>query len=100
MWDLQAAHSTHTAGLVYARELQQGAFGTATRRDRFRAVSRAWHRFFGLGAEDRAGGPAVARKRKPDMFDSIREEARFRRFARSQQADIQGQLKAMMGPEE
>lgn len=47
---------THTAGLVYARELQQGAFGTATRRDRFRAVSRAWHRFFGLGAEDRAGG--------------------------------------------
>ncbi|KAK4232713.1 DEAD-like helicase, partial [Achaetomium macrosporum] len=99
IWDLQAAHSTHVAGLVYARELQQGTFGTAARRDRFRAVSRAWHRFFGLGAEDREGGPAVTGKRKADMFDSVREEARFRRFARLQRVDIQGQLRVMMGPE-
>jgi hypothetical protein len=98
IWDLQAAHSTHTAGLVYARELQQGVLGTAARRDQFRAVSRQWHRFFGLGVEDRAVGAAVG-KRKVDVFESVREEARFRRFARLQRVDIQGQLKQMMGPE-
>ncbi|KAK3896340.1 ATP-dependent DNA helicase, partial [Staphylotrichum tortipilum] len=100
IWDLQAAHTTHVAGLVYARELQQGPSGTAARRDQFRSASRSWHRFFGFGAEDQARGAAVAgRKRKPDVFDSIREEARFRRFARLQQVGIQGQLRVMMGPE-
>jgi superfamily II DNA helicase RecQ len=38
-------------------------------------------------------------KRKVDVFESVREEARFRRFARLQRVDIQGQLKQMMGPE-
>ncbi len=33
------------------------------------------------------------------MFDSIQEEAQFRRFAQLQQVDIQGQLKVMIGPE-
>jgi hypothetical protein len=43
--DLQAGHGTHVAGMVYARELQQGLFSTATMRDKFRSVSRQWHRF-------------------------------------------------------
>lgn len=30
-WDLQAGHGTHVAGMVYARELQQGVFSTAAR---------------------------------------------------------------------
>jgi hypothetical protein len=40
VWDLQAGHSTHVAGMIYARELQQGMLGTAAWRDKFRAVSR------------------------------------------------------------
>ncbi|MDB5910917.1 MAG: hypothetical protein JWP34_5031, partial [Massilia sp.] len=44
-YDLQAGHGTHVAGMVYARELQQGTSGTAARREQFRAVSRQWHRF-------------------------------------------------------
>lgn len=83
-WDLQAAHSRQAGGMVWARELQQGASGTGPRRDGFRGVSRARQRFFGLGAEDRAGG------RKADMLEGIREEARFKRFRRLQRPNMQG----------
>ncbi|KAL2104431.1 hypothetical protein VUR80DRAFT_942 [Thermomyces stellatus] len=87
--DLQTGHTTHIAGMVYARELQQGQFGTAARRGAFRRVSRQWHRFLGFGADDRAGaGPGPGDKRKMEVFDSMREEARFRRFARLRQADM------------
>lgn len=94
--DLQAGHGTHVAGMIYARELQQGGFGTAARREQFRAISRQWHRFLGFGAEDWGGaGPGMKRRRDP--FDGPREEARFRRFARLNQVDIRGQLRMMMG---
>lgn len=94
MADLQAGHSTHVAGMIYARELQQGTLGTAAKRDGFRAVSRQWHRFLGFGADDR--GPATG-KRAREPFDSAREEARFRRFARLRQVDIRGRLQQMVG---
>lgn len=94
--DLQTGHGTHVAGMVYARELQQGQFGTAQRRDQFRHVSRQWHRFFDFGAEDRSGVGPVKRGREP--FDTAREDTRFRRFARLQQVDMRGQLRMMMGP--
>jgi superfamily II DNA helicase RecQ len=95
-WDLQAGHGTHVAGMVYARELQQGVFSTAARRERFRAISRQWHRFLGFGAEDAIGAGAGV-KRTRDAFDGVREEARFRRLTRLRQVDMQGQLKQMMG---
>lgn len=94
--DLQAGHGTHVAGMIYARELQQGNFGTATRREQFRAVSRRWHRFLGFGAEDWSGTES-GMKRQRDPFEAAREEARFRRFARLQQVDMRGQLRMMMG---
>lgn len=101
--DLQAGHGMHVAGMVYARELQQGAFGTALRRDQFRTVSRQWHRFLGFGAEDwglgggGGGAGAGAKRGKADVFDSMREEARHRRFGRLHRADIRAQLRMMMG---
>jgi superfamily II DNA helicase RecQ len=97
-WDLQAGHGTHVAGLVYARELQQGQFGTAARRDKFQAVSRQWHRFLGFGADDESRHWQQA-KRKKSVFEGMREEARFRRFARLQHVDIEGQLRQMVGSE-
>ncbi|KAK3933608.1 P-loop containing nucleoside triphosphate hydrolase protein [Diplogelasinospora grovesii] len=97
IWDLQAGHGTHVAGMVYARELEQGVYGTAARRDQFRAVSRQWHRFLGFGAEDANGHWQTQAKRKKSVFEGMREEARFRRFARLQQVDIEGQLRQMMG---
>lgn len=97
--DLQAGHGTHVAGMIYARALQQGGFGTAEKRDQFRMVSQQWHRFLGFGADDWSGagrdGAGAKRRRAP--FDSHREEARFQRFARLHRVDIRGELRNMMG---
>ncbi|KAG6979012.1 ATP-dependent DNA helicase Q-like 3 [Fusarium oxysporum f. sp. conglutinans] len=99
-WDLQAGHGTHVAGMIYARELQQGLFETAALREKYRIISRRWHRFFGFGVEDRQGTESgMAKKRKRELYEDVQEETRFRRFKRLRQVDIIGQLKRMMGPE-
>ena len=46
--DEQAAHSPHTAGLIYARNAMEMSGATADRRQQFRAVSMDWHRFLGF----------------------------------------------------
>ncbi|RSL82730.1 hypothetical protein CEP52_016890 [Fusarium oligoseptatum] len=91
--DLQAGHGTHVAGMVYARELQQGLFSTSDMRDKFRAVSRQWHRL--LGFHD--GDQAMGRVRKRAPYETERDDNRFRRFRRMQQVNIAGQLRQMMG---
>ncbi|KAG8664705.1 uncharacterized protein FPOAC1_013485 [Fusarium poae] len=95
--DLQAGHGTHVAGMVYARELQQGLFSTASMRDKFRAVSRQWHRLFEFQDSEESGTLlAIRRKRAP--YDTEREHNRMQRFRRLQQVDVAGQLRQMMGP--
>ncbi|KAK5989587.1 ATP-dependent DNA helicase RecQ-like protein [Cladobotryum mycophilum] len=97
-WDLQAGHGTHVAGMIYARLLEQGDSGTQKERDKFQMVSRLWHRFLGFGEGDWGGpGGGATGKRRRDVFDGPREEARFRRFARLQRVDVRGQLRMMMG---
>ncbi|KAH6953913.1 hypothetical protein BKA56DRAFT_707570, partial [Ilyonectria sp. MPI-CAGE-AT-0026] len=66
----------------------------AARREKYRIISRRWHRFLGFGAEDRQGG-----WRRRELYDDVREETRFRRFKRLRQVDVVGQLKQMIGPE-
>ncbi|RKK63864.1 hypothetical protein BFJ69_g16845 [Fusarium oxysporum] len=101
--DLQAGHGTHVAGMVYAREMQQGLFSTATMRDKFRSVSRQWHRLleFQDGDEfiDRAGGGAWRRKREREPFETEQEHNQLQRFRQMQQVDIAGQLRQMLGPD-
>ncbi|KAI8680548.1 Atp-dependent dna helicase [Fusarium keratoplasticum] len=77
--DLQAGHGTHVAGMVYARELQQGLFSTATMRDKFRL--------------------AVAIRRKREPFETEREYHQLQRFRRLQQVDIAARLREMIGPD-
>ncbi|KAM6513730.1 hypothetical protein FALCPG4_014951 [Fusarium falciforme] len=50
IYDLQAGHGSHVAGLIYARLFGQGELGTMCSREKFRKVSMQWHRFFGFGA--------------------------------------------------
>jgi hypothetical protein len=92
--DLQAGHGSHVAGMIYARELQQGLGGTARMREEFRNISHELHRLLGFGIDAKAQG---GRKRKRDQFESEREEGRFRRLRRLRQVDISGQLQQMMG---
>jgi hypothetical protein len=46
--DEQATHSPHVAGAVYARDTQELAGATASRRQQFRAISVDWHRLLGF----------------------------------------------------
>jgi hypothetical protein len=38
-WDLQAGHSTHVSGMIYARELMEADYSIISRREKFRRVS-------------------------------------------------------------
>lgn len=44
IYDLQAGHGSHIAGLVYARLFGQGNLGTIHRREEFRRASMQWHK--------------------------------------------------------
>ncbi|KAF4417412.1 hypothetical protein CFRS1_v015953 [Colletotrichum fructicola] len=99
--DLQAGHGTHVAGMIYGRLYQEAPFGTAALRDRFRAVSRQWHRLLGFGAEDRGGGaPTKRRRTATTAADEEFEGQRRRRFTRLQLANAGGQLqrRQQVGP--
>ncbi|KAK1622054.1 hypothetical protein BDP81DRAFT_455618 [Colletotrichum phormii] len=72
--------------------------GVAAKQQQFRKVSSQWHRFLGFGDEDRASdGYRSGSKRKVELYDGVRLEARLRRFARLQQADMAGRLRQMTG---
>lgn len=46
--DQQSAHSSWTAGTIYARGLEEAAGHVQSRRAEYRAVSREWHQFLGF----------------------------------------------------
>ncbi|KAK1920515.1 hypothetical protein P3342_008276 [Pyrenophora teres f. teres] len=48
--DEQAGHTSHVAGLVYARGIMEQSGAVADRRQQFRASSTDWHRFLGFQA--------------------------------------------------
>ncbi|KAG9381478.1 RecQ Superfamily II DNA helicase [Pyrenophora tritici-repentis] len=82
--DEQAGHTSHVAGLVYARGIMEQSGAVADRRQQFRASSTDWHRFW---ASRQAW--------------TTREEAasgRERRL-RARQTRQGGSLKRMMGEE-
>jgi hypothetical protein len=60
MTDLQTAHTSWTAGRLYARGLEEVPGHVEARRTGFRLVSREWHKFLGFdtgaGSEKRPVG--------------------------------------------
>jgi hypothetical protein len=49
--DMQAGHTVHVAGMVYARGIIEQAGAVADRRQQFRTSSTDWHRFLGFQAD-------------------------------------------------
>ena len=74
--DLQLGHGSRVAGMIYARESQQATFGTARARDQFRAVSRGWQRFLGIGGEDQKTAAGGGRKRRREAYEAGWDETR------------------------
>lgn len=102
--DLQAGHTSHVAGMIYAREMQQGLGGTALMREKFRETSREWHQFFDFGQEGagrdgvRGGATAAAHQRRQrNKFESSRQSVRLRRLEALRQVDVSAMLRCIKG---
>ncbi|KAF7444189.1 telomere-linked helicase 1 [Pyrenophora tritici-repentis] len=91
----QAGHTSHVAGLVYARGIMEQSGAVADRRQQFRASSTDWHRFLGFQAGVDDQRRSSKRKRAP--FESEADEARVDRWQRLRKMDARAQLKRMMG---
>ncbi|KAK7178083.1 hypothetical protein PSPO01_15863 [Paraphaeosphaeria sporulosa] len=92
--DLQAGHTAHVAGMVYARGIMEQAGAVADRRQQFRASSTDWHRFLGFAPDTMEDG---CRKRKRAPFESEADEARIDRWRRLRTMDAAEQLQRMAG---
>ncbi|RMJ20764.1 hypothetical protein PHISP_08366, partial [Aspergillus sp. HF37] len=94
--DLQAAHSSHVAGMVYGREAMEPAGSTAHRREMFRLSSTDWHRFLGFfSAPEHAPESRLGKRKAP--WEAEAEEGRSERRWRARQADMEAALQQMMG---
>jgi hypothetical protein len=92
--DLQAAHSSHVAGMIYGREITEQAGTTAHRREMFRLSSTDWHRFLGFeSAED--GLARVLGKRQQGPWEAEADENRRQRQWQLHEANMTDALQRM-----
>ena len=97
-FDLQAGHSSRIAGNIYGRMLSEAPFHTQARRAASRRVSTEWHLFFrfpsAMYAPSHRVGPWAARIKD----EAMAREEQFRRWRAAREVDLEGELKAMLGP--
>jgi RecQ family ATP-dependent DNA helicase len=94
--DLQAGHTAHVAGMIYARGIMERSGEIASKRQKFRECSEMWHRFLGFESTVNMKN-SQERKRKMTWFESEAEEARMQRWKRSRSIKIEDELKRVMG---
>ncbi|GFF64166.1 DEAD/DEAH box helicase, putative [Aspergillus udagawae] len=92
--DLQAAHSSHVAGMVYARGIQEQAGSTAHRREMFWLSSTDWHQFLGFSAP---GHPSILGKRKRAPWEDEAEVSRMERRHQLATMDLEAAAQRMTG---
>jgi hypothetical protein len=73
--DEQSGHTSHIAGLVYARGIMEMAGVVAEKRQQFRISSIDWHQFLGFHADENSNSTSTKRKRAP--FEHEADEARI-----------------------
>jgi hypothetical protein len=98
--DLQAGHTPHVAGLVYARAIMEQPGVVHRRREQFRVSSTDWHRF--LAFESAYGRESMPRtgKRKRAPFEEEADMGRIERRFRLSEANASQALQRMMGNEQ
>jgi len=92
--DAQAAHTSHVAGQVYARGIMEMEGVVASRRQRFRTTSVAWHRFLGFEEIEMGRG-----KRRRGPFETEAENVLFQRWKRMRGLNIHDEFRRMMNPQ-
>lgn len=95
--DEQAGHSSHVAGLIYARGVMEMAGVVADKRQQFRASSTDWHRFLGFQSAIHEEDRHICKKRKLAPFESEAVEGQIDRRWRLKNMDAASQLRRMMG---
>jgi RecQ family ATP-dependent DNA helicase len=97
--DLQAGHTSHVAGMIYAREMMERSGVIAEKRQYFRKSSEDWHRFLGFESAmvDGDSMDRTSNKRKRCPFEEEADEERFERWRRLKRMDMVEQLRDMMG---
>lgn len=90
--DSQAGHTSHVAGMVYGREIQQGNLGTAQQQENYRKASVLWHQFLGFGTQQKS----YSEKPKLELFESERKAVRQKRLDRLLRVDLHASLRQVL----
>jgi superfamily II DNA helicase RecQ len=93
--DLQSGHTTHIAGMIYARELVENRDAVVGRRQKFREVSEGWHRFLNLASSHEDPSPTAPQKRQRPAEDM--QDAQIARWKRLRTVDIDAELRDIVG---
>jgi superfamily II DNA helicase RecQ len=88
--DEQAGHTSHVAGIIYARGIMERSGEVYNKRRRFREASEMWHAFLGFGHV-----PHATKRAAP--FEQEAQEAQITRRKRLRGTDAQQSLTQMMG---
>ncbi|MGI4799967.1 MAG: DEAD/DEAH box helicase [Janthinobacterium lividum] len=106
--DKQAGHTSHVAGMIYARLLSEMSGSVAEQRKQFRQSSGMWHAFLGFAsAEEEEGAEqykvnADRKRMKSGPVTAWEEQAEQTRVARwkwLKKVDLDDELKRMIGPD-
>ena len=95
--DLQAAHSSHVAGMVYGRGIMEQPGTTAHRREMFRLSSTDWHRFLGFVSSHDGGAESALGQAQQSPWEVEAEQGRTERRWLLQQTPMEPQLQQLMG---
>lgn len=97
IWDLQCGHGTHTAGMVYARELMEGDQSILSRREKFRRVSHVWHCWLNFPSAHAGVGMGGRLKRKRAAYEEEMQDAQVARWKRLRGISIHEELERIYG---
>jgi superfamily II DNA or RNA helicase len=90
--DLQAGHSTHIGHTIYGRTIEQGTYGTASKQEKYRELSTAWHGLFHFAGTKQKGKKIPVLK----QVDQQRRDIRQARLDRLRQVDLEGRLQQLV----
>jgi superfamily II DNA helicase RecQ len=97
--DAQAGHTSHVAGLIYARLMLEQSGAVAEKREWFRASSMDWHEFLGFEEAEHQGRLSQILGKRKHPFQVEMEEEKMQRWKRMRRMDARQKLKQLIGEE-
>ncbi|KFZ23741.1 hypothetical protein V502_01780 [Pseudogymnoascus sp. VKM F-4520 (FW-2644)] len=94
LWDLQAGHGTHIAGMIYARELMEGNNTIISCWEKFRQVSCMWHQFLEFASMCQGNATHRTKCKRP-LFEEEMDEVQAQQWKKLQTVNIQQALEEM-----